>query len=106
LPDGVTAARLTLDQLVKVRILLRQLPILPAKSTEYLSIDSCLKLFYTNYYTNAPSSESSSLPQGHYLRERIEVTDASQESKLTTFYHADRFSWQKMTSRRNGMGRR
>jgi signal transduction histidine kinase len=25
LPDGVTAARLTLDQLVKVRILLRQL---------------------------------------------------------------------------------
>jgi hypothetical protein len=34
------------------------------------------------------------------------VTDASQESKLTTFYHADRFSWQKMTSRRNGMGRR
>jgi hypothetical protein len=34
LPDGVTAARLTLDQLVLVRIQVRQLPILPAKPSK------------------------------------------------------------------------
>jgi hypothetical protein len=50
---GVTAARLTLDRLVKVRILLRQLSIFPAKLTEVQDAITVVSPFYTSYYTNA-----------------------------------------------------
>jgi hypothetical protein len=53
LPDGVTAARVTLNHLVLVRIQVRQLPKLPAKPAKARVINDCLGLFYTSSYTNA-----------------------------------------------------
>jgi hypothetical protein len=50
LPDGVTAARLTLDQLVLVRIQVRQLLIFPAKLAGVRSIASRLESFYPSSY--------------------------------------------------------